>query len=213
MTSSEEAMGPRIPPRPREDWDADVLDALSVLSPPGTAAPAAAAAAAARDDSSQRPVSNIVGIFTWHPALTKGWLLFNNHLFHSTLSARTRELATVRIAWLRRGEYEWAQHVRMARAAGMSDEEIAAISEGPGAAVWTPVDALTVTAVDELCADRNVSDTTWEQLSRHFDRQQIMDLVFTVGAYDMLAMAFNTFGLELDPDLEGFPANSGSADQ
>jgi len=31
-----------------------------------------------------------------------------------------------------------------------------------------------------------------------------MDLVFTVGAYDLLAMAFNTFGLELDPGLEGF---------
>ena len=28
-----------------------------------------------------------------------------------------------------------------------------------------------------------------------------MDLVFTVGAYDALAMAFRSFGVELDDDL------------
>jgi 4-carboxymuconolactone decarboxylase len=200
--NSHHASRSRIPPRPREDWDADVFDALSVLSPPGTAPPAGAG----QDDSAQRPVSGILGIFAWHPALTKGWLLFNGHLFHSTLSDRTRELVTLRIAWLRQGEYEWAQHVRMARAAGMSDEEIAAISEGPEAKVWGPLDATLLQAVDQLCADRYICDATWEQLAGHLDRKQLMDLVFTVGAYDMLAMAFNTFGLELDPDLEGFPA-------
>jgi alkylhydroperoxidase family enzyme len=119
---------PRIPPRPAADWDAEVLDALSVLRPPGTAGPAPGRPAGTR----QRPVSNILGIFSWHPALTKGFLAFNNHLFRSTLPARVRELVTVRVTWLRRGEYEWAQHVRMARAAGMSEEEIEAIAEGPG---------------------------------------------------------------------------------
>jgi 4-carboxymuconolactone decarboxylase len=203
MTSSREAREPRIPPRSPKDWDAEVLDALSVLIPPDTAQ--AEPASSPRPDA--RPVSNIVGTFVWHPPLTKAWLLFNGHLFHSTLSDRIREMVTVRIAWLRRGEYEWAQHVRMARAAGLSDDEIAAISEGPDATVWEPFDATLLRAVDELCAQRNVSDETWGELARHLDRKQLMDLVFTVGAYDLLAMAFNTFGLELDPDLEGFPAS------
>jgi 4-carboxymuconolactone decarboxylase len=35
------------------------------------------------------------------------------------------------------------------------------------------------------------------------DDQQLMDLVFTVGAYDMLAMAFRSFGIQLDADLRG----------
>jgi 4-carboxymuconolactone decarboxylase len=174
-----------------------------MLSPPGTARPAATTST----EAGERPVSNIVGIFAWHPALTKAWLSFNGHLFHSTLSDRIREMVTVRIAWLRRGEYEWAQHVRMARVAGMSDDEIAAISEGPDAKVWEPLDATVLRAVDELCADRNISDSTWDELTQHLDRKQLMDLVFTVGAYDLLAMAFNTFGLELDAGLEGFPAS------
>jgi 4-carboxymuconolactone decarboxylase len=204
----------RIPPRARENWDEEVFAALSVLNPPGARSTATAtsavtgassAATVADRDSSQRPVSNILGIFAWHPALTKGWLMFNNHLFHSTLSPRVRELVTVRIAWLRQGEYEWAQHVRMAKRTGMSDEEVAAISEGPDSAVWGELDAALLRGVDELCADRNISDVTWAQLADHLDRQQIMDVVFTVGAYDLLAMAMNTFGLELDAGLEGFP--------
>jgi hypothetical protein len=54
-------------------------------------------------------------------------------------------------------------------------------------------------------ADRYIRDETWKQLAEHLDRKQLMDLVFTVGNYDLLAMAFNNFGLELDSGLTGFP--------
>jgi alkylhydroperoxidase family enzyme len=126
-------------------------------------------------------------------------------VFASTLSARDRELATIRTAWLRRAEYEWAQHVRMARRIGLPEEEIDAIMVGPDSAVWGPRDAALLRAVDEIVADRYVSDETWKQLSEHLDRKQLMDLVFTVGCYDLLAMAFQNFGLELDSGLTGFP--------
>jgi alkylhydroperoxidase family enzyme len=175
-----------------------VLDALSALRPPGsTRRPA--------DPQAKRPSSNILGIFSWHPALAKAFFTFNSHLFHSTLPARDRELATVRVAWLRKGEYEWAQHVRMARSAGLSDEEVDAIMVGPDSPVWGPRDAALLRSVDELATDHYVSDETWKRLAEDFDRPQLMDLVFTIGAYDLLAVAFNTFGLQLDPGLTGFP--------
>jgi alkylhydroperoxidase family enzyme len=56
-------------------------------------------------------------------------------------------------------------------------------------------------AVDELVADAQVADGTWAELASELDRHQLMDLVFTVGAYDLLAMAFKSFGVELDDDL------------
>lgn len=181
-----------------------MLDALAVLRPPGRARRPA-------EPRRERPASNILGIFSWHPALARAFFAFNNHLFHSTLSARDREMATVRVAWLRRGEYEWAQHVRMAKTAGLSDEEVDAISAGPDSAAWGPRDAALLRSVDEIVADRYVSDETWNRLSGHLDRKQLMDLVFTIGAYDLLAMAFNTFGLELDPGLTGFRPENGAS--
>jgi alkylhydroperoxidase family enzyme len=200
---------PRIPPRPRADWDAQVLDALSVLAPPKSARPAPDKAADAgggdRPARPKRELPHILGTFCQHPALAKAFLTFNNHLFASTLTERDRELVTVRVTWLRRGEYEWAQHVQMARAAGVSEAEIAAISAGPDDETWSARDVSLLRATDEIVADRYISDATWKQLAEYLDRQQLMDLVFTIGAYDLLAMATNTFGLELDPDLEGFP--------
>jgi alkylhydroperoxidase family enzyme len=56
-------------------------------------------------------------------------------------------------------------------------------------------------AVDELVRDAVVADATWAVLASHLDERQLMDLVFTVGAYEMLAMAFRSFGIELDEDL------------
>jgi hypothetical protein len=52
-----------------------------------------------------------------------------------------------------------------------------------------------------LVADARVSDATWRVLAASFEVEQLMDLVFTVGCYDLLAMAFNSFGVELDDDL------------
>lgn len=189
---------PRIPPRPQADWDAETVEAMSVRRRPGSAGPPP-------EPGRQRPPSNILGIFAWHPDLAKAFLSFNNHLFTSTLSPRDREMVTVRVSWLRRAEYEWAQHARMAKNTGMSDEEVDAISTGPDAAIWGPRDAALLRSVDEIVADRYVSDETWKQLTEHLDRKQLMDLVFTIGAYDLLAMAFETFGLQLDPGLAGFP--------
>jgi alkylhydroperoxidase family enzyme len=146
----------------------------------------------------------MLGIFAWHPVLSRSWLTFSGHLRRSTLPDRARELVTMRTSWLRRGEYEWAQHVRLSREAGLTEEEIAAIRTGPDAAVWPPVDAALLRAVDEMIANRNVRDETWSELASRWSREQLMDLVFTVGAYDMHCMVFNTFGLELEPGMEGF---------
>ena len=84
---------------------------------------------------------------------------------------------------------------------GLTPEDIARIAAGPEAEGWSDLDAAIVRAVDELIADAIVSDGTWQTLATEFDPHQLMDLVFTVGAYELLAMAFRSFGVELDDDL------------
>ena len=71
-------------------------------------------------------------------------------------------------------------------------------ADAPG---WSAHDAAMLRAVDELVARRDGQRRTWGTLAETFDDQQLMDLVFTVGAYDLLAMAFRSFGIELDADL------------
>ncbi len=145
---------------------------------------------------------NALGLLAQHPTLTTAYHTFNGHiLFNSTLSPRQRELLVLRVAAVRGSEYEWRQHVVLAGDTGLDADDIARIAAGPDAEGWSPLDGAMVRAVDELIADALIRDDTWAVLAADLDRQQLMDLVFTVGAYDLLAMAFRSFGVELDADL------------
>jgi hypothetical protein len=63
---------------------------------------------------------------------------------------------------------------------------------------------LLLLAVDELRGDAMISDTTWAGLSKSYNQKQMMDVVFTVGQYNLVSMALNSFGVQLDEGLEGF---------
>ena len=110
----------------------------------------------------------------------------------------------LRIGWLCQAEYEWGQHLIFGKRAGLSDEEIARIKEGPDATGWSPFDAVLLRAADELHADACISDATWAALSDRYSTEQLMDVVFAVGQYTLVSMALNTFGVQLDKGMKGF---------
>jgi alkylhydroperoxidase family enzyme len=91
--------------------------------------------------------------------------------FATTLSTRQRELLVLRVATVRRAEYEWAQHVVIGRDNGLDDADFARIAEGPDAAGWDPLERAMVAAVDELLADARIADGTWDVLRREPRRQ------------------------------------------
>ncbi len=151
------------------------------------------------------PWFNIFKTLINHPALLRRWLVFANHVLgKSTLPAREREIVILRIGYLCRAGYEWGQHVLIGRRAGLSDDDIRRIKTGPTAKGLSDVDRLLLQATDELRGDAFIADATWKGLSSHFSEQQMMDLVFTVGQYNLVSMALNTLGVQLDPGLPGF---------
>ena len=145
---------------------------------------------------------NALGLLARHPELSRAFNTFNGHvLFGSTLTPRQRELLVLRVAAVRDSAYEWAQHAVLAGDAGIDPDEVARVADGPDAAGWSPLEQAMLRAVDELVGTATLTDPTWHSLSAELDDRQLMDLVFTVGAYDGLAMAFGAFGVELDDDL------------
>ena len=85
---------------------------------------------------------------------------------------------------------------------GLNDDEIQAIgTSGDG---LDQVEQLLCDVADELTRDKVLSADVWAKLNEHFDTRQVMDIVFTVGQYTMLAMALNTFVVQLDEGLPRF---------
>jgi alkylhydroperoxidase family enzyme len=187
---------PRITPLPPTEWPEEMRAALAALRPDNARHP--------MPQQKGRPKAlNALGTLARHPALTAAFNTFNGYiLFSSTLSPRQRELLVLRVATLRGSAYEWEQHRVLAGDVGLSEAEVERIAVGPEAAGWSPLDRAMLAAVDELIGAGEIADATWAYLAAELDEQQLMDIVFTVGAYEVLALAFRSFGVELDADLQ-----------
>src|ERR1700744_3650167 len=94
-------------------------------------------------------VLNIFKTLLNHPKLVRAWGRFGNHILGgSTLSARERELAILRIGWLNQAIYEGEQHVRIEKAAEIPDAEVEQIKAGPKAG-WSRHEAAIIQAADD----------------------------------------------------------------
>jgi 4-carboxymuconolactone decarboxylase len=142
-----------------------------------------------------------------HPKLLKRWLVFGSHVLgKSTLSERDREVVILRIGWLCRSVYEFSAHVPIGLRAGISEADLARIQEGPTAAGLSAHDAVLLRATDELRRDSTLSSATWTELSAIYSREQILDLIFTIGQYQLVSMATNALGIVPEEPYPGFPS-------
>src|SRR3546814_8317368 len=138
---------------------------------------------------------NVLGTLAHYPALARAFSTFNAHVAgSSTLQVRDREIVILRLSWLRRSEYEYGQHVILGKRAGLGDDELQWLQEGPDAAGWSAEDADLVRAVDALHGLSRITAATWTRLAKRYDQAQLLDLLFLVGCYDALALVINSIG-------------------
>jgi alkylhydroperoxidase family enzyme len=146
---------------------------------------------------------NIFKVLMNHPKLARKWGVFGGYILGgSTLPEREREIAILRIGWLNQSPYEFEQHVIIGKRAGLTDDEIARIKNGPSAG-WNKKDAAIIQAAGDLFEHSIISDETWNTLSSSFTLEQVMDFVFTIGQYNLVSWALNSFGVPLDEYLPG----------
>ena len=186
-------VAPLLPP----DWDDEVLDALGAF-PSGLNFVLQRWKAGGEDARGM----HTLGFLAHYPPLAKAFLTLNKHVAaDSTLTARERELLILRISWLRKSEYEFVQHAILGRRAGLTEEELERIQIGPDAADWSAADADLLRVADDLHADACIGPETWAKLSERYNPRQIMDMVFLVGCYEVLAMAIKSFNIPLEPGV------------
>lgn len=161
---------------------------------------------AQRDMLGSRASLNIYRTLAHHVDLYNRWsplgqVLLNNQ----SISPRHRELAMLRMGWLCQSPYEWSQHARIAKAsAGMTDAEIRAIAADPSAASWSDIDRAVMKMADELRYDAIISDATWAELRKVYSEAQVMELLYTAAQYQLVSMALNTLGIQVEPQAVDF---------
>ncbi len=181
---------PRIQPLPPDERDEQARELLG--------------GAGSLADSVGGQALDIFATLVRHPGLFRRWLPFGGKLLAGKLPARERELLILRTGWRCGSEYEWGHHVIVGRIAGLSDEEIERVKEGPQAPGWDRFDVTLLQAADELHDEQCLSDATWAQLATRYDEKQLIEVPMLVGHYHMVAFALNALGVQREQGVPGF---------
>lgn len=136
-----------------------------------------------------------------HPQLLAAWAEFSRGLRYDSRTPRAlRELVILRGAQLCRSEYEWAQHLAMARKAGVREAQIAALADWRASAEFDAREKAALELAEAVTAGR-VSDAVYTQASKHFDHAAYVELSLTAAFYAAVARLLDALGVQLEPEM------------
>jgi alkylhydroperoxidase family enzyme len=149
------------------------------------------------------PPLNVFRMLSHAESAFRPYLRFGGALLSQLeLDALQRELAILQVARVHEAEYEWIQHVSIARAVGMTDAQLAALEAGDlDAEAFDPAQRVVLRFTDELQRAPRPDDATFAALREHLPPRQIVELILVTGAYAMLGRLMTATDLDLDGPL------------
>ena len=147
-----------------------------------------------------------------HTVLADRWQDNEDYVFsadRSRLTPYDRELLTLRTAWNTQSVYEWAKHVGSVGRARDHGLDPVWIAQGADALGWSSKELSLIEAANEMYRDATISDSTWNDLSEHYDTHQLMSIAMTVARSRMVSMTLNALGVQTLPTDEAFPVLEG----
>lgn len=176
---------PRMPPLPADQWTDEVHDFFALLDP------------AANRETGTRWLS--LQIMANHPKLNLAWGAYNKFIMQDLeLAPKLREIAILRVGHRYNNAYEWFHHCNIGRSVGLSDAQIEAVKAGPSDPIWSELEAHVLKAVDELVDRAETTDDTWAVLMKHLGPKQLMELLYAIGTYGLIAWVFNSMRVPLE---------------
>ena len=139
-----------------------------------------------------------------HPKLVAAWTEFSKTLRYDTRTPRAlRELMILRGAQLMKSEYEWAQHLRMARKSGVREEQIAELPDWETSNQFSDKEKAAL-ALAEAVTNGRVTEEVYAQARQHFDEHDYVELAIVASFYAMVGRMLDAMGVPLDADIHDY---------
>jgi AhpD family alkylhydroperoxidase len=141
-----------------------------------------------------RALANADKVFT-------GWMLAGRAALTSkVLPIRLRELVVLRTAYLMDCPYELGQHRDVARTAGVSRDEIKAVTSESDwqAAGFNPTELALLQLTTELLTTRSVSAEVFDQVHTALGSEATVEILMLINRYSGLALMLNALEVDLD---------------
>jgi AhpD family alkylhydroperoxidase len=141
-----------------------------------------------------RALANAEKVFT-------GWMFAGRAALTSqVVPVRLRELVVLRTAYLMDCPYELGQHQDVARTAGVSSDEINAITSESDwqKDLFNPVELAVLHLTTELLTTRNVSAAVFDQVHTALGSEATVEVLMIINRYSGLALMLNALEVDLD---------------
>jgi 4-carboxymuconolactone decarboxylase len=149
-------------------------------------------------------IINLYRVLAHNSRVLRSHLQLGNTLLSRTaLSPKLRELAILRIAGLAGSDYEWVQHYPVALEAGVTGEQVEALSGWQGSGQFDEEECAVLRYTDEVAQQVAVSDETFEMLRHYLDEQRIVELTVAVGYWGMVARILVPLQVDIDTQSVG----------
>jgi AhpD family alkylhydroperoxidase len=153
---------------------------------PGTRSELATLEASIRAERGEIPL--LYQVLLNSPPIAEGWeKMLTAVRNRSSVPADLREMVIMRVAVLNRAPYELEAHRPVALRCGVSEAKIEALHAREPGAAFTPLERAVLALTDAMTRDIQVPDALFEPLRAHFDSRELLELVATVAAYNMVS--------------------------
>ena len=98
-----------------------------------------------------------------------------------------RELIILRVAVLNRAGFEFEAHAPIAEREGVSAAKIQAVKDATLSPVFDAREQRVLALTDAMTREIEVPDALMAELQQHYDARQLVELVATVAAYNMVS--------------------------
>lgn len=137
-------------------------------------------------------ISPLYRVLLNSPEIAKGWeSLLTAVRNRSSLPPSLRELIIMRVAVLNRAQYEFDAHRPHAITAGLSEAQIDLILQDKITAGFSAVEILVMELTDVMTRDIQVPDALYDSVKSHFNDREILEVVTTISAYNMVSRLLN----------------------
>ena len=137
-------------------------------------------------------ISPLYRVLLNSPEIAQGWeSLLTAVRNRSSLPPSLRELIIMRVAVLNRAQYEFDAHRPHAITAGLSEEQIDLILQDKITSGFSAVEILVMELTDVMTRDIQVPDALYDSVKSHFNDREILEVVTTISAYNMVSRLLN----------------------
>lgn len=143
-----------------------------------------------------------------HPKLAKALNdLLSTLLWNSSLDARLRELIIMRLGWATASDYEWTQHWRIARGAGITEEDLVALrGDWRSHDGFTAADRAVLAATDDTMTTGAISAKTWAECEAQItDTEALIEVVIAIGNWRMFSSLLRSLEVPLEEGVASWP--------